>query len=218
VRRAAGLTLLVVLLTGCTTTVRGIASPEQTEVAGTQAHAAEPEARLPGGAAPSCAQLVADGCDDGEDGGDSAGGTERVSLICHPLPAAMESFDAVAGAAFPGGRVSPTGSAASMRSVAAVVGRVVDRCGFRVMLDVANQYNEPLFSTLADSAVLALGSLALEPDGMRCADLAALGYGAKDAVDYWFLWGAPPLMDADADGIPCETVFPDVERYLPAYY
>jgi hypothetical protein len=65
---------------------------------------------------------------------------------------------------------------------------------------------------------VALGDLFLEPDGLRCADLQALGYGAKDAVDHWFLCGAPPLMDADADGIPCETVFPDVERYLPAYY
>jgi hypothetical protein len=30
--------------------------------------------------------------------------------------------------------------------------------------------------------------------------------------------GRSAPMDADADGIPCETVFSDVERYLPAYY
>jgi hypothetical protein len=36
-------------------------------------------------------------------------------------------------------------------------------------------------------------------------------------VDYWFLWGMPPLMDADANGIPCETVWPDVAQYVPAF-
>ena len=25
-------------------------------------------------------------------------------------------------------------------------------------------------------------------------------------MDYWFLWGAPALMDADGNGVPCETV------------
>jgi len=25
-------------------------------------------------------------------------------------------------------------------------------------------------------------------------------------------------MDADLDGIPCETVFSDVAQYMPAYY
>jgi hypothetical protein len=119
--------LLVLLVSGCTTTVQGIASPAPTEARADGTNSLEPA--LPGGARPSCARLIDDGC-----------------------------------------------------------------------------------------AAVALGDLFLEPDGLRCADLQALGYGTKDAVDYWFLWGTPPLMDADADGIPCETVFPDVERYLPAYY
>jgi hypothetical protein len=99
-----------------------------------------------------------------------------------------------------------------------VVATVVDRCGFRVMLDVANQYAGGVYGSLIDSAVLALGPLVAQPAGLRCADLRSLGYGAKDSVDYWFFWNSPPLMDADLDGIPCETVFSDVAQYMPAYW
>jgi hypothetical protein len=33
----------------------------------------------------------------------------------------------------------------------------------------------------------------------------------SEAVDYWLNSGAPDLMDADRDGIPCETVYPSSE-------
>jgi hypothetical protein len=37
----------------------------------------------------------------------------------------------------------------------------------------------------------------------------------SEAVDYWFLHGAPDRMDEDLNGIPCETVYPpaDVSAY-----
>jgi hypothetical protein len=130
----------------------------------------------------------------------------------------MDAFDAAASAVFPGGRISASGSVSTLRALDGVVATVVDRCGFQVMVDVANQYDRAVFGTLIDSAALALGALAAEPAGLRCADLKSIGYGAKDSVDYWFYWGSPPLMDADLDGIPCETVFADVARFMPAYW
>lgn len=46
------------------------------------------------------------------------------------------------------------------------------------------------------------------PGGLFCKDLAARGYSYGDAVTYWFREGAPDRMDADLNGIPCETVYP----------
>jgi hypothetical protein len=206
VRRTAGV-LLVLLLSGCATTVQGIASPAPTEArVGGDAGA---DAAHPGGAQPSC--LIGDGCDDPAEDAPAA------LLTCSTLRAAAEDFDAAATAAFPGWQDSD-GTREQQRALRDVVATVVDRCGFQVMVDVAYEYPEPRSSALLDIAMLALGDLYLEPGSLHCADLEWRGYGAKDAVDYWFLWGAPPLMDADADGIPCETVFPDVERYLPDYW
>jgi len=47
---------------------------------------------------------------------------------------------------------------------------------------------------------------ALDP-GLFCRDLAALGYGYSDAVAYWTRERSPERMDADRNGIPCETVY-----------
>lgn len=53
------------------------------------------------------------------------------------------------------------------------------------------------------------------PGGLFCKDLAERGYSYGDAVTYWFREGAPDRMDADLNGIPCETVYPSyvVEDY-----
>ncbi|MGW7681201.1 hypothetical protein ACWGID_10705 [Kribbella sp. NPDC054772] len=45
------------------------------------------------------------------------------------------------------------------------------------------------------------------PAGMFCRDLKAQGLGYAAAVDYWYLHGQPKQMDADRNGIPCETVY-----------
>jgi hypothetical protein len=93
--------------------------------------------------------------------------------------------------------------------------QVVDQCGYQVMVIIADQYPDPLYSWLNSTAASALGEISALPDGLRCAELSTLGLGPKQAVDYWFLWGAPELMDADRNGIPCETIWSDVERYMP---
>ena len=54
-----------------------------------------------------------------------------------------------------------------------------------------------------------------EPAGLLCKDLKAKGYSYTAAVDYWDAAGQPDRMDADGNGIPCETVYPvdDVTDY-----
>ncbi|MDJ0952587.1 MAG: DUF3160 domain-containing protein [Acidimicrobiia bacterium] len=53
--------------------------------------------------------------------------------------------------------------------------------------------------------------------GLFCRDLAGMGYGFTEAAAYWLAEGAPDRMDADRDGIPCETVFPEeYESFLNA--
>ena len=48
-------------------------------------------------------------------------------------------------------------------------------------------------------------------DRPRCEELAAAGYGYREALDYWLEEGAPVRMDADRNGIPCETVYPSAQ-------
>ena len=47
--------------------------------------------------------------------------------------------------------------------------------------------------------------------GLFCRDLADLGAGIAEALVYWVHEGAPERMDADGNGIPCETVFEESE-------
>ncbi len=67
---------------------------------------------------------------------------------------------------------------------------------------------------LADGPPVATG---LEP-GLQCRDLAARGLGFDAALRYWQDEGMPARMDADANGIPCETVYSaaEIEAVLEA--
>lgn len=51
--------------------------------------------------------------------------------------------------------------------------------------------------------------------GLLCRDLATAGWGYFEAIAYWEIEGRPARMDADENGIPCETVFPasDITAY-----
>ena len=49
------------------------------------------------------------------------------------------------------------------------------------------------------------------PAGLYCRDLVARGFTYAESVAYWFATGAPDRMDADKNGIPCETVYPAAE-------
>ncbi len=62
------------------------------------------------------------------------------------------------------------------------------------------------------------GPVAALPSGLFCRDLASRGYSYTAAVEYWRLHGFTDQMDADRNGIPCETVYPraDVTSYWGA--
>lgn len=59
------------------------------------------------------------------------------------------------------------------------------------------------------------GDVREQPPGLFCRDLKSLGYSYVASVDYWRQNGQPNQMDADRNGIPCETVYPasDVQAY-----
>jgi hypothetical protein len=65
------------------------------------------------------------------------------------------------------------------------------------------------------TAPKAAGDVRALPAGLFCRDLKAKGYSYVAAIDYWRLHGKPNQMDADRNGIPCETVYPrgDVALY-----
>lgn len=48
-------------------------------------------------------------------------------------------------------------------------------------------------------------------EGLFCRDLLPRGYSYDEAVQYWMVEGRPERMDADRNGIPCETVYPKSE-------
>jgi hypothetical protein len=53
-------------------------------------------------------------------------------------------------------------------------------------------------------------------NGLTCRDLADRGADYRTAVAYWLLAGTPDRMDADLDGLPCETVYDaaEVDRFV----
>jgi hypothetical protein len=61
----------------------------------------------------------------------------------------------------------------------------------------------------------AIGDVRSLPAGLFCRDLKTKGYSYVAAIDYWRLHGQPNQMDADRNGIPCETVYPrsDIGQY-----
>lgn len=61
------------------------------------------------------------------------------------------------------------------------------------------------------------GNVLAEPAGLFCRDLRGRGYSYSAAVAYYDQFGRPDQMDADKNGIPCETVYPrsDIVGYWP---
>lgn len=55
-----------------------------------------------------------------------------------------------------------------------------------------------------------------QPAGLFCRDLRRKGYGYAAAVDYWRQHGQPERMDADKNGVPCETIYP--AKSVSAYW
>ena len=50
------------------------------------------------------------------------------------------------------------------------------------------------------------------PSGLLCRDLRDRGVSVRDALDYFIYEGFPDRMDADGNGVPCETVYSDASR------
>lgn len=61
------------------------------------------------------------------------------------------------------------------------------------------------------------GNVLAEPAGLFCRDLRGRGYSYSAAVAYYEAHGHTDQMDADKNGIPCETVYPraDIVAYWP---
>jgi len=65
------------------------------------------------------------------------------------------------------------------------------------------------WGTLGVTPTLRSTSIFDQPPGLLCRDLKAQGFDVYDAIAYYLNWGEPSNMDADGNGVPCETVFPD---------
>lgn len=63
-------------------------------------------------------------------------------------------------------------------------------------------------STTAPETTTTLARVVDLAEGLLCRDLNEMGHGYEDAVAYWVREGRPDRMDADSNGIPCETVYP----------
>jgi serine/threonine protein kinase len=73
----------------------------------------------------------------------------------------------------------------------------------------ATSPSAPAVATVGPGLVSDLAS------GLFCRDLMSGGYSYSAAIDYWRMNGEPNRMDADRNGIPCETVYSasDVAAY-----
>jgi hypothetical protein len=65
----------------------------------------------------------------------------------------------------------------------------------------------PTAVTFQPTTVTTLVPVERIASGLLCRDLYAVGYGYSEAVAYWAREGSPDRMDADRNGIPCETVY-----------
>lgn len=111
---------------------------------------------------------------------------------------------------------------------AAEEGRLTDE-EWRQMLDDGAAPDRPAWlaavfpGTTGGASDVALpapsGTLHYLESGLFCRDLDEYGFGFEDAVRYWWWDGSPGRMDADGNGVPCETVYPaaDVTAFSTEY-
>lgn len=62
-------------------------------------------------------------------------------------------------------------------------------------------------TTVPDTTTTTLSPIEDVESGLFCRDLASIGYDYRAAVTYWQREGSPLRMDADHNGIACETVY-----------
>jgi hypothetical protein len=101
----------------------------------------------------------------------------------------------------------------------ASAGRLTDE-EWRAMLDSGQAPERPTWQRVflpgaAGNSDVALpapeGSIYFAAAGLFCRDLNERGFTFADAVRYWWWDGRPDRMDADGNGVPCETVYPGSE-------
>ena len=87
----------------------------------------------------------------------------------------------------------------------AELGRLTDE-EWRAMLDNDDAPDRPTWQLpmFARSETRTTAGLAA---GLFCRDIEAAGYSFDQALAYWVREGMPSRMDADGNGIPCETVY-----------
>jgi hypothetical protein len=89
---------------------------------------------------------------------------------------------------------------------------------WRAMLAAGEQPDRPGWQlSFLPPATGGEGSLDL-PSGLMCVDLSAAGFPYPSAVGYWLREDRPQRMDADGNGIPCETVYEswEIDGLIPA--
>jgi hypothetical protein len=87
---------------------------------------------------------------------------------------------------------------------------------WRDQLDQRTQPDRPTWENVFLAGELSEASAGgALPGGLFCRDVAAAGYDFVTAAAYWLREGAPDRMDADRNGVPCETVYPEeAESFL----
>jgi hypothetical protein len=70
---------------------------------------------------------------------------------------------------------------------------------------------ETVFTGAEVNEIIRFDDGATLPSGLFCRDIESRGLGYAPALVYWVREGGPDRMDADRNGIPCETVYPFVD-------
>jgi hypothetical protein len=87
----------------------------------------------------------------------------------------------------------------------AELGRLTDE-EWRAMLDAGEAPERPAWQTPMFGGGEPPPAAGLA-GGLFCRDVAAAGYSFDQALAYWVREGRPSRMDADGNGLPCETVY-----------
>ncbi len=109
----------------------------------------------------------------------------------------------------PSGQRSPTTTVVAVATTPSTPGPTTSITTSTVAPTTTSSTTSVTTTTAPTTTTLApVGELAA---GLFCRDLEPLGYSYADAIAYWTREGRPDRMDADRNGIPCETVYASAE-------
>ena len=107
--------------------------------------------------------------------------------------------------------VSPNEAAESSTSISVAVPSTVWPTATEATPSTTEATTTTTFAASRSTTTATLPPIDKVEAGLFCRDLAALGYGYVEAVAYWIEEGSPDRMDADRNGIPCETIYSSSE-------